>query len=201
MRGTAEQWSMCTRGNAIDMNDPSALHQWWQSRAPSLSQERVLFLIPQPTSGGDVERFFLTVWPRGLLPAGTQPQGRGGGAMDPKMVVQINGFCGHRGFCFRHLAAWPPTSKSKNPLLVRDGPLKWPHRRVGVLIRNSRGHTKAWENFARRARRANVLPKAWEERRKERAHYVTIGAQEPKSGQSGDTTPAVSGVPNAQCGG
>ena len=23
--------------------------------------------------------------------------------------------------------SWPPTSKSKNPPLVRDGPLKWPH--------------------------------------------------------------------------
>ena len=49
--------------------------------------------------------------------------------------------------------SWPPTSKSKNLPLVRDGPLKWPHRRVGVLDPNSRGHTKAWENFARRARR------------------------------------------------
>ena len=49
--------------------------------------------------------------------------------------------------------SWPPTSKSKNPPLVRDGPLKWPHRRVGVLYPNSRGHTKASENFARRARR------------------------------------------------
>ena len=53
--------------------------------------------------------------------------------------------------------SWPPTSKSKNPPLVRDGPLKWPHRRVGVLYPNSRGHTKASENFSRRARRANVL--------------------------------------------
>ena len=53
--------------------------------------------------------------------------------------------------------SWPPTSKSKNPPLVCDGPLKWPHRRVGVLNPNSRGHTKARENFARRARRANVL--------------------------------------------
>ena len=37
---------------------------------------------------------------------------------------------------------------------MRDGPLKWPHRRVGVLNPNSRGHTKKWESLARRA---NVL--------------------------------------------
>ena len=42
--------------------------------------------------------------------------------------------------------------KIKNPPFVRDGPLKWPHRRVGVLNPNSMGHTKAWENFAQRAR-------------------------------------------------
>ena len=46
----------------------------------------------------------------------------------------------------------PPTSKSKNPPLVRDGPLKWPHQRVGVRNPNSKGHTKAWENFAQCAR-------------------------------------------------
>ena len=51
-------------------------------------------------------------------------------------------------------ASWPPTSKSKNPPLLHDGPLKWPHRRVAVLNPNWRDHTKAWENFARRA---NVL--------------------------------------------
>ena len=50
--------------------------------------------------------------------------------------------------------SWPPDSKSKNPPLVRDGPLKWPHRRVGVIYPNSRGHAKGSENFARRA---NVL--------------------------------------------
>ena len=50
--------------------------------------------------------------------------------------------------------SWPATSKSKNPPLARDGPLKWPHRRVTVLNHNSRGHTKAWGNFARCARRA-----------------------------------------------
>ena len=36
---------------------------------------------------------------------------------------------------------------------MRDGTLKWPHRRVGVLNPNSRGHTKAWANFARHAQR------------------------------------------------
>ena len=46
--------------------------------------------------------------------------------------------------------SWPPTSKSKNPPLVHNGPLKWPHQSVGVLNPNSSGHTKAWENFARR---------------------------------------------------
>ena len=33
---------------------------------------------------------------------------KGGGypppSTDPKMVVQINGFCGRRRFCFRHMA-------------------------------------------------------------------------------------------------
>ena len=38
--------------------------------------------------------------------------------------------------------SWPPTSKSKNPPLVRDGPLKWPNRIAGALNPNSRGHTK-----------------------------------------------------------
>ena len=51
-----------------------------------------------------------------------------------------------------------PTSKAKNPPLVRDGPLKWPHRRVGLLHPNLRGHTKAWENFARRA---NIRWRLW----------------------------------------
>ena len=46
--------------------------------------------------------------------------------------------------------SWPSTSKSKKPPLVRDGPFKWPHRKVGVLNPTSRGHTKAWEYFARR---------------------------------------------------
>ena len=32
-----------------------------------------------------------------------------------------------------------------------DEPLKWPHQRVGVVNPNSKGNTKAWENFARRA--------------------------------------------------
>ena len=54
----AEQWSLYIRCNAVDINGPTALQEWWQSRAPSLFQERVLFLITQPTSGGDVERFF-----------------------------------------------------------------------------------------------------------------------------------------------
>ena len=54
----AEQWIMYTRCNAIDINSPTALQQWWQSRDPSPFQERVLFLITQPTSGRDVERFF-----------------------------------------------------------------------------------------------------------------------------------------------
>ena len=54
--------------------------------------------------------------------------------------------------------SWPPTSKSKNPPHVRDGPLKWPHQRVGVLNTNLRGHTKVWENFARRARRVPGAP-------------------------------------------
>ena len=44
--------------------------------------------------------------------------------------------------------------KIKESPLVRDGPLKWPHRRMGVLNPNLRGHTKASENFARCA---NVL--------------------------------------------
>ena len=52
----AEQWSMYTRCNGIDINGPSALHQWLQSCAFSPFQERVLFLITQPTFGGDVER-------------------------------------------------------------------------------------------------------------------------------------------------
>ena len=47
--------------------------------------------------------------------------------------------------------SWPRTSKSKKPPLVRDGPPKWPRRRVGVLHPNSRGHAKASDNFARRA--------------------------------------------------
>ena len=54
----AEQWSLYIRCNAVDINGPTALQEWWQSRAPSPFQERVLFLITQPTSGGDVERFF-----------------------------------------------------------------------------------------------------------------------------------------------
>ena len=53
-----EQWSLYIRCNAVDINGPTALQEWWQSRAPSPFQERVLFLITQPTSGGDVERFF-----------------------------------------------------------------------------------------------------------------------------------------------
>ena len=54
----AEQWSLYIRCNAVDINGRTALQEWWQSRAPSPFQERVLFLITQPTSGGDVERFF-----------------------------------------------------------------------------------------------------------------------------------------------
>ena len=54
----AEQWSLYIRCNVVDINGPTALQEWWQSRAPSPFQERVLFLITQPTSGGDVERFF-----------------------------------------------------------------------------------------------------------------------------------------------
>ena len=54
----AEQWSLYIRCNVVDINGPTALLEWWQSRAPSPFQERVLFLITQPTSGGDVERFF-----------------------------------------------------------------------------------------------------------------------------------------------
>ena len=30
-----EQWSMCTHCNAIGINTTHALHQWWQSGAPS----------------------------------------------------------------------------------------------------------------------------------------------------------------------
>ena len=41
------------RGTGFD-----ALHEWWQVRAPSPLQKRVFSLILQPTSGGDVERFF-----------------------------------------------------------------------------------------------------------------------------------------------
>ena len=44
--------------DAVDINGHTALQEWWQSRASSPFQERVLFLITQPTSGGDVERFF-----------------------------------------------------------------------------------------------------------------------------------------------
>ena len=54
----AEHWSLYIRCNVVDINGPTALQEWWQSRAPSPFQERVLFLITQPTSGGDVERFF-----------------------------------------------------------------------------------------------------------------------------------------------
>ena len=54
----AEQWSLYIRCNAGDINGRTALQEWWQSRTPSPFQERVLFLITQPTSGGDVERFF-----------------------------------------------------------------------------------------------------------------------------------------------
>ena len=54
----AEQWSLYIYCNAVDINCHTALQEWWQSRAPSRFQERVLFLITQPTSGGDVERFF-----------------------------------------------------------------------------------------------------------------------------------------------
>ena len=54
----AEQCSLYIRCNVVDINGPTALQEWWQSRAPSPFQERVLFLITQPTSGGDVERFF-----------------------------------------------------------------------------------------------------------------------------------------------
>ena len=46
-----------------------------------------------------------------------------------------------------------PPQNQRIPLLCVTEPLKWPHR-VGVLNPNSRGHTKVWENFARRTRRA-----------------------------------------------
>ena len=54
----AEQWSLYIRCNAVDINGLTALQEWWQSCAPSPFQKRVLFLITQPTSGGDVERIF-----------------------------------------------------------------------------------------------------------------------------------------------
>ena len=54
----AEQWSLYIRCNAIDMNGRTALQEWWQSRAPSPFQERVLFLITRPTFRGEVEHFF-----------------------------------------------------------------------------------------------------------------------------------------------
>ena len=47
----AEQWSLYIRCNVVDINGPTALQEWWQSRAPSPFQEGVLFLITQPTSG------------------------------------------------------------------------------------------------------------------------------------------------------
>ena len=55
---------------------------------------------------------------------------------------------------------------------MRDGPLKWPHRRVGVLNPNSRGHTKARENFAQRARR---VPCALTYSQKNCPQFVAIG--------------------------
>jgi hypothetical protein len=58
----AEQWSLYIRCNAIDINGPTALQEWWQSRDASPFQERVLFWITQPTSGGDVERLFSQCW-------------------------------------------------------------------------------------------------------------------------------------------
>ena len=54
----AEQWSLYIRCNVVNINWPTALQKWWQSRASSPFQERVLFSITQPTSGGDVEHFF-----------------------------------------------------------------------------------------------------------------------------------------------
>ena len=41
--------------------------------------------------------------------------------------------------------------KIKESQFVHDGPLKWPRQKVGVLNPSSRGHTKAWESFARHA--------------------------------------------------
>ena len=54
----AEQWSLHICCNATDINGPIALQEWWQSHAPSPFQKRLLCLIIQPASGGDVERFF-----------------------------------------------------------------------------------------------------------------------------------------------
>ena len=54
----SHQWSPYILCNAIDINGPTALQEWWQLRAPSPFQERVLFSMTRPTSVGDVEHFF-----------------------------------------------------------------------------------------------------------------------------------------------
>ena len=71
-----------------------------------------------------------------------------------------------------------------------EGPLKWPHRRVGVPNPNSRGHTKAWKNFARRA---NVLSGACA-CASETAHLCQPRRMPPTPKCAGSPSPATYGA-------